>query len=168
MSQQPGQVMPVIMPWPQQQQPQQSQLPFSDPPCRVKVALEFLSLLTLKTMTRMGAGPSTLYVAEVDGQKLTATEESAQSSACSMLESYFDGKLRPDVWEQLQLDLVKQEARECNMPSSPTGQPGMLMDCMMCLHRGKKSKECPMCKGAYQVLIFPTLPPPKEEDDEQL
>lgn len=111
------------------------------PPARVRVALEFLSQISTKTMQKVAINEHQLEV--LDGQKLTTAEANAQATAANLLSDYFHGKLKPDYWEE----------RDDN--SLPSGdEPGLLIRCISC-EPGQPKQNCYLCQGLGKILIFP-------------
>ena len=137
---------PFLMPFPAgpQGSPQGS-----EPPARVRAAMEFLCNLSMKT--RSVVAVSDIAIEEFAGQVLTAAETEAQQTACRMLSSYFKGNLPLDFWEELREKRVGQP-----LPSSP----GMVIRCAACAP-GPTQPDCVLCHGAGQLLIFPTSGSPE-------
>lgn len=114
----------------------------TEPPARVKVALEFLAHLTLKTMPRVAIND--LQIQEIDGQRLTAHEQTAQMTACEVLCDYFRGKLPVSRWEK---PIVSEE----NSP--PRGSN--IINCPACMP-GPARPSCYLCRGVGSVAVYPT------------
>lgn len=110
-----------------------------EPPARVRAALVFLNDLTMKTMNRVAATEH--QIQEVDGQKLTEDEGSAQATACHLLSSYFAGTLKPDYWES------KNERH--------AGNPGSVLRCFACADLREPMPECTLCNGAGRIVVYP-------------
>ena len=138
--QQPG-FLPMIMPFPIGQSQPEREIP----PARVRVALEFLMQLTVKTMTR--AAISDIAIEEIPGQKLTSGEQDAQQSACQMLADYFRGHMEPDMREKEERELLKR--------GLSGRDPGLFLRCMACAP-GPINPNCRLCRGLGSVLVFPT------------
>ena len=118
-----------------------------DVPPRVRFALEFLRELNLKGATRAAAND--FMIEQIPGQKLTSDEVNARAAACSMLQDYFNGKMRLNIWEK---DLRLEETRY----PYPAG-PGQFLACFNCLSQGGRVKEdCDICGGCGRILVFPT------------
>lgn len=126
-------------------------------PARVEKALEFLGLLTFKTMDRAAVSDS--QVVEIEGQKLTAEETSAQATALSLLEQYFAGKLQPDVWEDAKVKFEDKSA-EAAGKKSKEGKgmgDGSVIQCPAgCLGQ---CPDCKMCNGTGRVFVTPFRDP---------
>lgn len=136
------------MPW-MYQHPQQQQQRFAPEiivPARVAKAIEFVELMTFKTMARPAINEHEIEV--IPGQKLEVEEANTLATACNMLSSYFAGKLKPDIWENLRVKALTQQV-------SQDGTPGRLLNCFNCQHRDTPDPECPICKGQGTVLITP-------------
>lgn len=117
-----------------------------DVPARVRLALEFLQHLTLKTMTK--GMVNEVGFDTVPGQELTLEEASAQATACNLLRSYLRGRLRPSRAESLELLLMKEQAEG----------PGVLLNCFAC-SPNPPQPSCPFCKGSGEVLVHPKNQP---------
>ena len=115
----------------------------NDAPARVKVAIEFLSQLALKTLPRAAA---TEHVIEwADMPKLTANEISAQGAACSMLIKYFGGDLTLDTWE-----MMRQKA--ASKGTVPSTKPGTLLRCFACA--SEFDCDCKVCSNKRTLLVY--------------
>ncbi len=113
-----------------------------EPPARVKVAMDYLRDLTMKTMPQVAVNG--MEIREIDLTRLTSGETSVQSTACDLLKQYFTGSLQPDHWERQQGEFGGELNRRA----------GMLLRCPSCL--GDMSKpDCLVCKGAKDVIVFP-------------
>lgn len=131
----------MMMPWGGQDQQQQVSYDLIVPP-RVRQAMEFLALLSSKTQQRAAACENAIEL--IDGQKLCGEEENARDSACLMLAKYFDGNLRPDIWERLRYDALKKRAE---------GREGTILKCLMCANRHIANPNCEMCKGTGRIFV---------------
>jgi hypothetical protein len=128
-------MMPLPMLFGGAQQPQHHN---EEAPARVRVGLAFLRDLTMKTMTRGMANDVGFDV--IEGQKLEVEEREAQSAACKMLTSYFQGKLKPT-----------DEERACMQPMGV----GQTNQCFHCLASGGVTcPNCRVCNGSGQVIIY--------------
>lgn len=125
-------------------------------PARVEKALEFLGLLTFKTMDRAAASDS--QVVEIEGQKLTAEEQSAQATALSLLEQYFAGKLQPDVWEGAKVKFEDKSADAAGKKAKAGSMgDGSVIQCPAgCLGQ---YPDCKMCNGTGRVFVTPFREP---------
>ena len=121
----------------------QQQPMFGRPPARVIAAMDLLHLFTMKTMKRCAAND--VGFNELEGQQLTSQEERAQNSACSALSKYFEGNLKPDQWEQKDINTD---------PRSVRSEPGTFIQCFNCAPRPPQ-QNCPFCKGCGNVLVYP-------------
>jgi hypothetical protein len=128
--QQPSFVPVPIMPWMQQGHSSEE-----TPPARIRVAMEFLNSLTMKTMRRPYGNNMTIDV--IPGQKLTKAELNTQATAANLLNDYFTGKMQPAQWEE-------QQEQGC----------GTVLRCFAC-YPGPKP-ECALCHGAGLLLVYPT------------
>ena len=141
---------PYMNPWffpPWMQQPQEQQqmrIPDIIVPARVDKALEFVALLTQKTMTRAAVNDSDIR--EIFGQKLTDEESVAHATACNLLTRYFAGKLQPDVWEEVKVSAIKKQ-------NDLQGRTGRVLNCIAC-QPGTPAKGCPLCNGTGRVLVM--------------
>ena len=134
--------MPWMMPWIGQEQ-QQSVPDLSVPP-RVRQAMEFLALLSQKTMQRAAACENSIEL--IDGQKLCDEEENARDSACLCLARYFDGKLPLDQWEKLRYESMKQRVKT-------GGREGAILRCIACGSRPMPKPDCELCKGTGRLFV---------------
>ena len=117
----------------------------NDPPARVKLALEYLSQLLIKTMPRAAASEHTIEWAPE--AKLSANEVAAQGAACSLLVKYFSGDLKPDGWET-------QRKQAGNKEIQKGGKVGTYMRCFGCAP--EFTGECNICNGRRTVLVIPS------------
>lgn len=115
-----------------------------EPPMRIRVAMDFLRLVTHKTSD--GAVPHGVGAEHIEGQKLVPAETAAQTAACELLRNYFRGELKPDVWEEK----AKEEKKE-----NPAGV-GRLISCVLCSGKQRPDPDCVFCKGMGTLLIYPT------------
>lgn len=120
-------------------------------PARINKAMEFLQLLSSKTMKRAAASDSS--VIEIDGQTLSEEELNAQATACDLLSKYFAGKLQPDVWERLRYDALEQRVKT-------GGREGMVIRCIGCQHSPMPNPSCELCKGSGKVIVMPMISEP--------
>ena len=112
------------------------------PPARVRAAMEFVNSLTYKTMARVALND--LQIQEIPGQKLTDEELTAQATAFNLLSSYFSGRLKPDDWEKLDLEVPNK-----------SDQAGSVINCPICIGSSSRA-DCILCKGRGQVVVYPT------------
>ena len=117
---------------------------FTRPPARISVAIDLLYQFTMKTMKRCAAND--VGFNELDGQNLTSQEERAQNAACALLSNYFEGKLKPDIWERNDID------KDPRMASH--NEPGTFIRCFRCAPE-PAAQSCPFCKGTGQVIVYP-------------
>ena len=130
---------PIVMMAPQVQQ--QAPQSMDDPPARVLVAMRFLSELTFKQMTRVAVADMG-RIEEIAPPGLNGSEVAAQHAACDMLESYFAGRLKPNLWEDA---LIQEKTRNPQ-------EEGTLLRCIAC--QGA-NPQCSVCKGTGRILIYP-------------
>lgn len=114
------------------------------PPPRIRVAMEFLTDLTIKTAPRVAANDMGFH--EIDPQKLTLPETQAMNAACLCLTDYFKGELRPDRYENNEQRYLPENVRG----------PGTILRCIRCGVGGVPDATCIVCNGSGSVLIFPT------------
>lgn len=126
-----------FLPRPHQQQEEK------EPPMRVRVAMDYLRLLTHKTSD--GAVPHGVGAEVIAGQKLVPAETAAQTAACELLKIYFHGDLEPDVWEE------KQQEEQ-----NKVDEPGKLISCFLCQARSHVDPNCSICRGTGTILVYPT------------
>lgn len=108
-----------------------------EPPARIRMAVDFLALLIHKQMSRAAVNDISIEWAE--GQKLIGSEIEAQIAACDLLTKYFEGKLRPDVFE-------KRETEDL----------GAIIRCPGCFAQGNADGTvCDVCCGRGRVYIKP-------------
>lgn len=117
--------------------------PMNEVPARVRAALDYLSLLTVKGMTRAAVNDITIEL--IDGQDLTPSEERARGAACDMLTSYFRGDLQTNLQEQVGYRVMLQHAG---------GQVLVERPCPVCKIPGVDS--CPYCGGTGRVQMTET------------
>jgi hypothetical protein len=129
MNQQPQQLMFLPMPVSQQQRGCDNEVP-----ARVRVALAFLDSLTMKTLTRCYSNDVSHN--EVQGQELLPVERQSQAAALNMLTSYFNGKLAPSKWEELEI-LENEQSQLIHCPAcNATGKNRYATNCPTCEGRG--------------------------------
>jgi hypothetical protein len=116
-------------------------------PARVRVALEYLSLLTSKTMVR--AAVNDMAIQEIPGQELSSEEVTAQATACNMLSFYFAGKMPADYWERL----------DAEDRAYQRGEGGELSPCFNCrgINANTLTKNCHFCRGNGFVFVTPAV-----------
>lgn len=141
---------PQLPPWawfmqPGLQQQQQSTplLPDIIVPARVDKALEFLAILSQKTMCRAAANDISIEI--LPGQILSDEEANAQATACNLLSKYFAGGLTPDVWEEIKVRAAQHQADHINTT-------GHLLHCIAC-QPGPPRADCPICSGSGRILV---------------
>lgn len=149
-------MMPMMSPFPQEP-PQQQQAPDIVVPARVRIAMEFLQSLTIKTMTR--AAVSENQIDQIDGQKLTEEESNTQATACNLLGKYFAGRLEADSWEKIRVDALKKQ----NDGKNPRG---MVLNCVMCGTSRRPRKDCPLCEGSGVILVVGAQPEITSAEDD--
>jgi len=116
------------------------------PPARVRVALEFLTDLAIKTMTR--AAVNDMSIQEIPGLPLSPPEIEAKNAACNLLTSYFKGLSPLDQYESTRLaQLVRKD-------DSSRG-PGTLIRCFACLPNPPRPG-CQLCRGTGEILVYST------------
>ena len=135
------QQLPIVM-IPQQQQVQAC--PTDEPPARVLVAIQFLSALTFKQMTRAVVNDISIEI--IPPPKFTGSEEAAQHAACDLLESYFQGRMELNDWEKSLLKDRDVGGRE----------EGTLLRCLACAGQQPNCYGCRICKGTGSVLVYPS------------
>ena len=145
---------PFFGSWPPFQQPQQI-AEAGQPPARVRIALEFLTNLSSKTMLRAAANDLSIEV--IPGQDLTSNEKDAQLAACDMLADYFGGRLKQDIWEKAEFDMTLRRIGSSEMP-------GVIIRCVLCAP-GPGRVDCGLCRGTGSLLIFPSLSQPSVGND---
>jgi hypothetical protein len=123
---------------------QQNYTPDLIVPARVRMAMEFLGMLTHKTMSR--AAVSDIGIEVLPGQQLCDEEVATQATACNLLSRYFAGKLTPDCWEKLRYDAMKQRAQH-------GGREGIIIRCISCGHGPMPNPSCELCKGSGKVFV---------------
>lgn len=133
------------------QQPHPSPPPENFVPARIRVALEFMSMLHHKQMKRGMIGEGTGNHLEIDGLEPTPEEAATSDSAAQLLAKYFDGKLGSDIWEDLRHQMIKQRIER------DTYQTGNLVACPIC--RGETGAACQLCHGGGMVIISPVVKP---------
>lgn len=152
--------MPYPFMWPMPQWPtEQAQQPVSDDivPARVNKAMEFMAMLTHKTMQR--AAISEIAIELIDGQRLSPEEEYTATAALQLLSRYFDGKLKPDMWEMLPVAAMKRQAERGNIP-------GQLLHCIACTP-GPANPRCPLCHGTGRIMVTPVGPAQQDGEYEE-
>ncbi len=122
------------------------QRPGDEVPARVRLAMEYLSHCTMKTMVRGMAND--VGFDTIEGQKLTEEESSAHGVACLLLQKYFRGCLKPSASEHLVLDAMEDKQDDA------TSGSGMLMRCFSCAPNPPRP-ECPFCRGQGEVIVYP-------------
>lgn len=132
-----GMMFPFFMPQRQNQPPEEK-----EPPMRVRIAMDYLRLLTHKTSD--GAVPHGVGAEVIPGQKLVPAETAAQTAACELLKTYFHGELELDAWEERDQEL------------KDTLGPGKLMSCLLCQSKNGPDPSCTLCRGAGTILVYPT------------
>ena len=150
----------MMPPWfqQQQQQPQQQSMPDGLIPARVNKALEFIALLSQKTMAR--AAVNDVAIEHIEGQKLSDEEGTALATACNMLTDYFGGRLKPDTWEELRVMAARVQIEH------DTNGVGRVTDCFACAP-GPPSHRCVLCHGSGHLLVFGAGPPQEVTTAEQ-
>jgi hypothetical protein len=142
--------------------PSQSMMPFMMPfpmpsplgegnqaPARMRLAVEVLRDLTVKTMDRVAVNDMSMQ--SIEGQKLTEEERILQISACKLLSDYFSGKTVLNKWE------------EVAVRSKDTRTAGLLMRCFSC--NGKAGHACSFCNGTGAIKVFSAEAPEEQDDD---
>jgi hypothetical protein len=117
-------------------------------PARVRVALEFFTRCTHKTMTRAAAAPQALAVEIIPGQQLTAPEEQALGAACDLLYDYFRGTEKASESERIDLQRRRYDAHEL---------AGNIIQCPVC-SQTRPNKKCLVCRGTGGVVAYPLEP----------
>ncbi len=120
--------------------PQRSLHTGENPPARVIVAMEFLSMLTNKTAVR--AVSNELSIEQISGQELTTAERNAQATACNVIGDYLRGTLSPNYWEK------EVRTRE-------TKGRGQIVGCFIC-PSSAPIPSCRFCRGYGTVIVTPT------------
>jgi hypothetical protein len=137
----------VILPW--GNNPIVPQQPMSCPenevPARIRVAMDFLVNLTVKTMAR--GMVNDIAFETLPGQTLKKEELLAQANACHLLSDYFTGKLSMDPWEKQRSDAFTKLQEAANRP------PGFATYCPDC--NGVKGRNCKLCRGTGSVQVSP-------------
>lgn len=125
----------------------------NEPPARVKAALEFLSHAAHKASTRCAVND--IQISWHKGQALTVAESNVMADACSMLQDYFLGRLKPDIWEKERQEAMRRESNHCHHHHDEEfeheGPPGRMMPCPSCPPEGP----CPFCYGTKKLVVFP-------------
>jgi hypothetical protein len=138
-------MFPWMMPGPWMGQEQQPQRFDAQVPVRVLKAMEFLEMLTEKTMDRPVANEMSIQT--VPGQKLTTEEETVQCTALSLLNKYFAGQLPPDQYERVRLDAMQSQQRRMQMDNKKF----MLIQCVKC--GTNPVPTCQLCEGTGAMLV---------------
>jgi hypothetical protein len=126
-----------------QNQQQQDNSVQEMPPARVLVALRFLDAITAKKQPR-AYSTGEYHTEIVPGLELTPTEVNAEHHAHNLLIDYFDGKLKPDWREQLDVELMKSETIvERPVQSCPSCNPN------------NPRPDCIYCDGTGRICIYP-------------
>lgn len=115
-------------------------------PARVDKALEFIAMMSSKTMQRAVTNDTSIEL--IDGQKLTDDESTAVNAACNLLTAYFAGSLEPDTWERTKVESAKMQAKL-------GGQTGSLLNCVACSGNDHPQPNCRFCSGTGRVLVTP-------------
>ena len=138
---------PMVYPWgqmPYMPYPYQQQTPREEVPARVRVAVQFLSNLAMKTAKSIAV--NAMSIEAIDGQELSLREVEAQSAALGMLKRYFGGELEIDGRES-------QEGRR-QVVVAPAG----IIVCTSCGGDGQaEGGRCSVCHGKGHLLAFPDV-----------
>lgn len=137
--------MPMMGPTPEYGRPES--IPDIVVPARINKAMEFLELMAMKTQTR--AAVSENQIQQIEGQKLTVEEMTAQATACNLLNQYFAGQLPVDKWEEVRLTALQQKVEN----RKKTNRPMKILRCMAC---GGSDKNCPLCEGTGTLIVVNT------------
>jgi hypothetical protein len=121
-------------------------------PPRIDKAMQFLNMLNRKTEVQVAA--SEHEIREVEGQKLTEEELTAQATACNLLNQYFAGQLAPDGWEKLKVEAIKR--KNIRKKKSQDRAVGSVINCPIC-GGGKVRKDCPLCEGTTTIVVYPGI-----------
>ena len=116
-------------------------------PARVKVAMDYLAMMTFKVMPRCAVND--VGFNELDALKLTTAEENAQSAAANMLLDYFQGDLKANTMEKLMVEQEKAVAKKKGENAKET----KILICPRCGERPQLRSNCPICEGSGQVAI---------------
>lgn len=139
------------------QQPQQPPMVEAIMPVRVNRALEFHTMITQKTMDRPVVSETSFDI--VKGQGLTDEEANAFASACNLLSSYFSGRLGPDQWEGMKLEMI--------VHTIGRGIPWSTVQCDQCKNMAPEMKErCTKCHGSGILMIRPGVLAGEKHGDE--
>jgi hypothetical protein len=124
-------------------------------PARVDKAMEFLQLMTAKVMPRAAATDHSIEQLPVP--KLTTEEESCHATACNLLSTYFDGKLKPDEWEKTRLEADKKML-------DTGGKKATLLTCFACMSsngpHAAPNPKCQLCEGTGKIMVSPSQTTP--------
>lgn len=140
------------------QQPPQAIQP-ERPPVRIRVAMEYLSMLDHKTMPRAAASDAVCI--ELEKTPLVIEEEKARVVALKLLETYFEGKYE---LSKLEKETEKKQKEKSPLTDRITGA-GMVLRCVGCGNRPAPTPTCVFCKGTGEILVFPTYSEPKEGEE---
>lgn len=127
-------------------------VPINEQPARIKTALEYLGMLTFKTMPRAAVNDQIDGIQWAEVPKLTGNELAAQSSACEMLRRYFSGELSLDAREIGDSKIKNKLMNEGN-------SAGVHIGCFACIRTigDIPNPKCKFCKGSGEVLVFSTV-----------
>lgn len=148
-----GMMPPWMMPFMQQEEQHQPPPDVMVPP-RVRQAMEFIQMMTGKTMDRPAMTENQIQI--VEGQELTDEEKNALATACNLVSRYFAGQLKPDAWESLRFDALKKKAEQGSTP-------GRIIGCVACNPMGPPNKGCVLCSGTGKILVQPVGQPPQPQ-----
>lgn len=146
-----------------QQREQQVQSHASDFPMRVEKAMEFLQHLNTITATRIAVTEHQVH--EVEGRALSDEERDVRDSALMVVRQYFEGKLKPDMWELLRYDLHSSKIQAATAiqkaASAVQSAGGKVMDCPQCPRPGNAG--CHFCSGTAKIVVTPLAGVPTEQ-----
>lgn len=140
--QRPFQFFSIPLPSGNWLQPTQQTKEPVEPPARIRIALSLLREFTAKQSPVVAVNDMT--VDWRDGQQLTCQERNVQNAACEVLEDYMRGRLKKSSFER-------------EGPGLPTNKKGFVLNCPSCHPKGWNNPDCPICRGAGEVLAFQVI-----------
>ena len=126
-----------------------------DVPARIKIAMDYLNMLSFKTMVKPNT--NSVSIGEISGTELSEDEVDTRRDALILLSEYFNGIMKPTKWDNVEESQFPSYPTSCvgkHGPSIPPVPESKVVDCPMCITKGR-STLCPMCKGTTRILITP-------------
>lgn len=124
-----------------------------DVPARVKIAMDYLNMLSFKTMVKPNT--NSVSIGEIPGTELSEDELDTRRDALILLSEYFNGIMKSTKWDGMDMPNMTPTLPHPSLDKfNPPVPESKIIDCPMCITRGR-TNQCPMCKGTARILITP-------------